>query len=138
MVIAHVDDLEGRGLRPVDPAWQVDVQRHAGEALHARGRGSEDHDRAAGPRPPAGHGARIVGRLVLLLVGDVVLLVDDDEPQADERSEHGRARADDDARLAAGDLTIGQKPLAGRKPGVQDSDALACRSALAHGSPSAL
>ena len=47
------------------------------------------------------HGAGVVAGIALLLVGAVVLLVDDDQPEVVERREHGRARADADARLAA-------------------------------------
>src|SRR3954470_3388993 len=43
----------------------------------------------------------MVAKAVLLLVRGVVLLVDDDDAGACERHEYGRARADDDLRLAA-------------------------------------
>ena len=46
--------------------------------------------------------ARRVARAFLLLVARVVLLVDHDQPQARQRGEHRHARAQHDARRAAG------------------------------------
>ena len=122
VVVAHVHELELRRQRAVHALAQVGVQRHACEALHARrGRAEDDHG-AARLRTPAGHRARVVGGLVLLLVRGVVLLVDDDQAQVDERREHRRARADDDAHLPAGDGGVGEQPLPRGEPRVQHGD----------------
>ena len=122
VVVAHVHELELRRQRAVHALAQVGVQRHACEALHARrGRAEDDHG-AARLRTPAGHRARVVGGLVLLLVRGVVLLVDDDQPQVDERREHRRARADDDAHLPAGDGGVGEQPLPRGETRVQHGD----------------
>ena len=44
--------------------------------------------------------AGVVARVAFVLVGGVVLLVDDDQTEVFDRREHGRARADADPRLA--------------------------------------
>ena len=59
-----------------------------------------------------------------------MLLVDDDEAEVDERREHRRARADDDAHLAARHGAVGEQPLPRRQPGVQDGDLLAGEAPL--------
>ncbi len=75
-------------------------------------------------------GARVVGRLALLLVRGVVFLVDDDKPEVGERREHRRARADHDAHLAARHGGVGEQPLPRREPGVQYRDLLAGEAPL--------
>ena len=45
--------------------------------------------------------ARRIAKPFLLLVGGIVLLVDDDQAESRQRGEHRRTRADHDARLAA-------------------------------------
>ena len=52
-------------------------------------------------RAVGGDAARVVARVALVLVGRLVLLVDDHEAELRERREDGRARADGDPRLAA-------------------------------------
>ena len=59
-----------------------------------------------------------------------MLLVDDDQPKVHQRREHGRARADHDAHLAAGDGGVGQQPLPRRQPGVQHGDARTAEAPL--------
>ena len=54
-----------------------------------------------------------------------MLLVDDDQPDAPHRREHGRAGADDDARLAARDPVALVAPLRVAERGVQDRDPVA-------------
>ena len=66
-----------------------------------RGRCGGEHDRRLfEPRAHDRHVARIVDDAVFLLVGAVVLLVDDDEAEVGERQEQSRARPDDDPRFA--------------------------------------
>ena len=60
-----------------------------------RRRGRGEHDRRLfEPRAHDRHVARIVDDPVLLLIGAVVLLVDDDEAKVGERQEQSRTRAD--------------------------------------------
>ena len=89
-------------------------------ALGARRRGAVDSDRALERRALRGDRPRVVARVGLLLEGRVVLLVDDDQPDAAHRREHGRARADDDARLAARDPVALVAPLGVAERGVED------------------
>ncbi len=89
-------------------------QRHARQALPALGPGRGapvDGDRALERRPLRRDRARVVSRVGLLLERRVVLLVDDDQADAAHRCEHGRARSDDDARLAPGDPVALVAPL---------------------------
>ena len=51
-------------------------------------------------RAPLGDAPRVVARVALVLVGRVVLLVDDDQAEPLDRREDRRARPDADARLA--------------------------------------
>ncbi len=64
--------------------------------------------------------ARRVAEAFLLLVGGVVLLVDDEHGELRQRREHGRARADDDARLAAVGAPPGVAALRSRERRMQD------------------
>ena len=73
----------------------------AHHALRPRRGAAGQQQRALERGAPLGHHARVVARIALLLVGGVVLLVDHDQAEVVERSEHRRARADADARLAA-------------------------------------
>ena len=50
-----------------------------------------------------GHVAGVIGDAILLLVGAVVLLIDDDEAELRKGQEQRRARADNDLRLARSD-----------------------------------
>ena len=67
----------------------------------------------------------MVARSLLLLVGVVLLLVDDDERQVPDRSEHRRARSHRDARFAAADAVplLGALVIGERR--VQDGDLFA-------------
>ena len=95
------------------------------KALDAR-RGRAQHERGAGARrPPARHRARVVARVVVLLVRGVVLFVDDDQPQVAEGREHRRAGAEHEARAPLGGGAPGRQALAGREAGVEHGDPLA-------------
>ena len=72
--------------------------------------------RAAAPR----HVAGVVAGVGLLLVGRVVLLVDDDQAESGDRGEHRRPRADADPRLAAPQALPLVAPLALAERRVQD------------------
>src|SRR5713226_8687535 len=80
---------------PIAPAPRI------GERLRRRRRGSE-HDRTFAELPERNRQvARVVANSLLLLVGGVMFLVDDDQTEAVNRSEDDRARANHDARLPA-------------------------------------
>ena len=120
---AQVDEPHGRHRRP-DPRRE----RQAPEpcpALGPRRRGAVHRDRALERRPLGGDRARVVARVGLLLVRGVVLLVDDDQPDAAHRREHGRPRADDDPRLAPRDPVALVAPLRRTERRVHDRDAVA-------------
>ena len=120
---AQVDEPHGRHRRP-DPRRE----RQAPEpcpALGPRRRGAVHRDRALERRPLGGDRARVVARVGLLLVRGVVLLVDDDQPDAAHRREHRRPRADDDPRLAPRDPVALVAPLRRAERRVHDRDAVA-------------
>src|SRR5207302_3467255 len=71
------------------------------------------------------HRARVVARVRLLLVRRVVLLVDADDAERRDRCEDGRARADDDRRLAGCDALALVAALRLAQPRVEDGDAVA-------------
>ena len=62
----------------------------------------------------------VVPRGLVLLVGRLVLLVDDDQPQVPDRGEDGRAGPDDDPRLAGGEREPAVEPLALAQVAVPD------------------
>ena len=97
----EIDEPHARHRR-ADPRAER-APREASPALGPRGRRAVDRDCALERRALRGHGARVVPRVGLLLVRGVVLLVDDDQTHASHRCEHGRAGADDDARLPSRD-----------------------------------
>ena len=70
------------------------------DGLRARRGGAGQQPRAGLVGAEGGDVAGVVARVALLLVGGVVLLVDDDQPEALDRGEDRRARADGDPRLA--------------------------------------
>ncbi len=78
-----------------------------------RGRGGGEHDRRLlEPRAHDAHVAGVVDDAVLLLVGALVLLVDDDQAEIGEGQKQRRARPDDRPRLPARDRAPGPLPLA--------------------------
>ena len=80
-------------------------------ALRARRRAPVDGDGTFERRALRGHGARVVARVGLLLVGRVVLLVHAEDPKPRDGREDRRARADDDGRRARGDALSLVPPL---------------------------
>ena len=100
MTITHVEHLDGRHRSPVDALRQAQPG-HREHALRAR-RGAAEDEHGAGLRGAhLGDPAGVVARVTLVLVGALVLLVDDDQAKVAHRREHGRAGPDTDARLAA-------------------------------------
>ena len=81
-----------------------------------RGRRGGEHDRDfRDARAHHRHVAGVVVHAVLLLVGAVVLLIDDDQAEIGIRQEQRRARAHDDARLARRDRRPGARAHARRE-----------------------
>ena len=74
---------------------------------------------------PLGDQPRVVARVALVLVGAVVLLVDDDEPEVGDRREDRAARPDADARLAGAQAAPLVVALPRAELGVQDRDGVA-------------
>ena len=77
---AQIDDAHGRQRR-ADPRRQLEPLEPR-PALDARRRAPVDGDGALERRPLGRDGACVVARIRLLLEGRVVLLVDDDQPEA--------------------------------------------------------
>lgn len=82
-----------------------------GEALERRRRGSQHGHRAFQLRPHQGEVTRLVGQTLVLLVGRIMFLVDDDQAQAAKRQKQRRPGPDDDARPAFRDLAPGPSPV---------------------------
>jgi hypothetical protein len=112
---AQVEDLDRRQAPAIDALGQLDPLE-LGPALRPRRRRAEDERGAGRLRAPAGDLARVVARVALLLVGRVVLLVDDDQAEPVDRREHGRARPDADPRLARAEPVPLVAPRAGGEP----------------------
>ena len=117
-------------MRRPDPRGQVETLESR-PALGARGRAPVHRDRAFQDGSLRSHRTGVVAGVRLLLVGGVVLLVHDDEPEVGHRGEDGRAGADDDPRLPRPDALALVAPLGLGQRGVQHRDALAeaCREA---------
>ena len=99
----------GRCSARVAPAPRVDL------GLDRRRRRRE-HDRDFRlARAHHRHVARVVAHAVLLLVGGVVLLIDDDQAEIGVGQKQRRARADHDRHLALGDRRPGARALARRR-----------------------
>ena len=88
-----------------------------------RGRGGAEDD-GAGLAETAHDGdvAGVVARRLVLLVAGLVLLVHDDDAEFVDGREDGRARADDDARLASMDAVPFVVALAVAELAVEDGD----------------
>ena len=107
------------GHRPLaETRWQLQPVVAAALGVDARlqrrRRRGEHHRRAFQPAAHHRHVARVVDDAVLLLVGALVLFVDDDQAEIGEGQEQSRARADDDARFAARHGAPQPLALAGR------------------------
>ena len=128
-LLAHVDDFDFGQRTLLDAIGQFDqrvfiflrvevgLERRRGRAQH------DDGVRHLG----AHHGdvAGVVARRFFLLVGRVVLFVDDDQREIGDRRKDGRARADDHARVAALDAVPLLGALAVGERGVQDGNFVA-------------
>jgi hypothetical protein len=119
--IAHVDDLDRRQPRAVDALGQSQApQRVDGLGTRRRAAGHEHCPGLGGAA--LSHAAGVVARVAFVLVGGIVLLVDDDEPEVADRREDRRARTDAHARLPRPQPRPLVVALASRELGVQDGD----------------
>ncbi len=127
--LAHVDDFDFGQRALLDTIGEFDervfvllrveirLQRRRGRAHHDDGvRHLRAHD---------GDVAGVVARSFFLLVGRVVLFVDDDQREIGDRGEDRRPRADDHARFAALDAVPLLGALAIGERGVQDGNFVA-------------
>ena len=90
-----------------------------------RRRGAAEHDDAFFHlRAHDGDIARVIARRFLLLVGSLVFLIDDDEPEVRQRREDRAARADHDARAAVMNLVPFVVALALGQMSVQHRDCI--------------
>jgi len=91
----HIDYLHC-GQRPVGDASRHDQPGYFAPGgietgLHRRGSRTEKHRRPLHASPDDGHVPGMVGQPFILLIGGVVLLVNDDQPQVADRGEEGGA-----------------------------------------------
>ena len=121
---AHVEDLDRRQRAAVDPTGQPQPLELV-DRLRARRGAAGDQHRAVHLRPAGGDRPGVVARVALVLVGALVLLVDDDQPDVLQRGEDRRARPDAHPRLAAGQPAPLVVALAVGEPGVQHGGHLA-------------
>ena len=120
----QVHDLDRRQLAAVGPARQLEPPQAQPALGPGRGAAGEQR-RPRFARPVAGHLARVVARIALLLVGGVVLLVDHHQAEVAHRGEDRRARADADPRLARVQALPLVAALARRQPRVEQRHAVA-------------
>ena len=118
---AHVDRAHGRRVLAVDAPGETQAAQGT-VALGARRGAAAQQQRAGVQRALGGDAAGVVARVALVLVGRVVLLVDDDEPHVGERREHGAARPDAHPRVAGAQPVPLVAALGGGELGVQDRD----------------
>ena len=118
--VHHTDDghllvvgARGHFQEPVFSLLRVVITFQAG------GGGAEHHHGLLHLGADHRHVARVVAGRFLLLVGMLVLLVHDDQPQPLHRREHGRARADGDAGAALADFVPFVMAFAGGQMAVQ-------------------
>jgi hypothetical protein len=127
--LVQVDQLDHRQRPAVDALGQAQVPQLAAlgvrPRLEARRRRTEHGDRVRQARAHERGVAAVVADLLALLVGGIVLLVDDDQSQRGQGREHRRARADHDVEAALARALPGRAAVADRQRGVQHAHALA-------------
>ena len=125
---AHVDDLNVRHLLVVDAAQQqvdpVFARADVGDGLERRRRRAEQANGVGQLRAIDGDIAPMIARRLVLLVGGLVLFIDDDQPQIVHRCEHRRARANHHPRLARRQRLPAVEPLALAEVAVPDDRAM--------------
>ena len=139
---AHVDDIDPRQLQGgafarsvscqqlrTDALWQrqqTDVALlRPPEGLNGRSRAAQDQHRTHRLRQVLGNRSRVVARHRILLVGRVVLLVEDDQSHIRGRREERGARSDHHRIAPGGDALPGGVALPVRKAGVEHRHSVA-------------
>ncbi len=116
---AQVDRLDRRQMLAAEPLRQMQMRVAAAPRVHLgldrrRRRGEHDRDFLLA-RAHHRHVAGVIAHAVLLLVGRVVLLIDDDQAEIGVGQEQRRARADHDRHLARRHRRPGARALARRE-----------------------
>ena len=100
--LPHIYDADGWQLTGVEAVFQGKQMIHAlfgaVAAFHIRRRAAENQKRVGGCASELGGVAGVVARGGVLLVGGLVLLVDDDEAEIAARGKNGASRSDHNAR----------------------------------------
>ena len=91
--------------------------------LKRRRRGAENHRHAFESRAINSRVAAVISRCFLLLVARLLLFIHQNQPEIFKRREHGRTRANHDARLAASHAPPFPRALVIRKRAVQHGHA---------------
>ena len=119
----QVDHVDARRRRAAGTVRQIEPPVPAApDVVHRleRGRRAAEHDRHAGvARAHHRPIARGVANSFLLLEGEIVLFVHDEEPRARERHEHRRTRPHDDLRRAVARMGPRREPFAVGEPGME-------------------
>ncbi len=124
VVAAHVEYLDGRERTPIHPLGKAQPG-HREHGLGPRRGAAEEQHRARLRRSALGDTARVVTRVPLVLVGALLLLIDDDQAELAHRGEHRRARTHAHPRLAAAKSQPFVVALAAAKRRMQDRDHVA-------------
>src|ERR1700736_2009148 len=118
---SQIDRLDrGKMLAP-EPLRQPQAPVAAAPCIDLRFHGGcrrDQHDRNVGlAATHYGHITRVITNSLLLLIGRVVLLIDDNQSEVAVRQKQRRARSDDHADLATGDRAPGARAPARRQRG---------------------
>ena len=116
---AQIDRLDRRQARPAEALGQGEPRVAAAPrvdfGLDRRRRRRQHHRDARDVTAHYRHVAGVVAHAVFLLVGRVVLLIDDDKPEIGVRQKQRRARADHDRHFAVSDSAPGARAAARRE-----------------------
>ena len=127
-LVFHVHDLDARKLPLLDAFCEGKVDEfffaRVVKALQPRGGRSQDDGRPLLLGPHHRQIPGIVGHPLILLVGRVVFLVDDDEPQIVHGRKDGRPGAHNDFRFAPFDFSPLVISHSRADPAVEDGDLL--------------
>ena len=116
---AKIDGFDRRQMLAAEPLGQLQMRVAAAPGIHHgldRRRRRREHDRNFDfARPHHRHVAGVIADAVLLLVGGIVLLIDDDQPEVGVRQKQSRTRPDHHRHIARRDRRPGARALARRE-----------------------
>ncbi len=119
---AHVDRRQRRhgaaGVARCEPQVAVAPRLGVDAGFERRGRRGQHHGGLLEAAAHHRHVAGVIAHAVVLLVGGLVFLVDDDEPEVGEGQEQRRARARHDLDVARRDAGPGPRPPPHRHAGM--------------------